>query len=46
MQKQKGEAITVFAIALFVALIGMTAIASNNHTKVEQMEAAAASQQK
>ncbi len=42
MKKQKGEAITVFAIALFFALIGVTAIASNNHSKAEKLEAAAA----
>ncbi len=41
----KGEAITVFAIVLFVAFLGVTAIASNNHSKAEKLEAAAASQQ-
>ncbi len=46
MKKQKGEAITVFAIVLFVAFLGMATIASNNHSKAEKLEAAAAHQQK
>lgn len=42
MKRQKGEAITAFAIVLFGAFVWIAGIASSHYTKVQEAEAAQA----
>lgn len=44
MKKQKGEAITVFAVLLFAAFVAMTGVASKNYTEVQELKTAAATE--
>lgn len=39
MKKQKGEAITAFAIVLFSAVVWLAGLASSNYTKAQELEA-------
>ena len=39
MKKQKGEAITVFAVLLFAAFVAVVGVASKNYTDVQELKA-------
>ena len=42
MKKQKGEAISAFAVALFAIAVWLGGLASNNYTKLQDAEQRAA----
>lgn len=38
MKNQKGEAITVFAVLLFLSFVGVSFVAADNYSKVQKVE--------